>query len=133
MTREEHLKTVQGIYSAFGRGDVPALLNYLDENVDWEMVGPPNSPITGNRRGKSGATEFFVAVAQSEDMKAFEPREFIADGDTVVVWGFESFVVKSTGRAFQSDWAHLWWFKAGKVAKFRGFNDGYALGMAGNK
>lgn len=133
MTREESLKIVQGIYGAFGRGDVPALLSYLDDNIEWEMVGPPHAPITGKRSGKSGALEFFMAVAQSADMKAFEPREFIADEDKVVVWGFESLVVKSTGKAFQSDWAHLWCLKGGKVTKFQGFNDGYAFGVAVSK
>ena len=31
-----HLDTVQTIYAAFGRGDVPAILAHLDEQIEWE-------------------------------------------------------------------------------------------------
>ncbi len=31
-----NLATIQGIYEAFGKGDVPAILEVLDERVEWE-------------------------------------------------------------------------------------------------
>ena len=31
-----HLQTVQQIYEAFGRGDVPAIQAKLTQDVDWE-------------------------------------------------------------------------------------------------
>ena len=31
-----NIPTVQDIYAAFGRGDVPAILAQLAEDVDWE-------------------------------------------------------------------------------------------------
>lgn len=31
-----HIGIVQGIYQAFGRGDVPAILAQLAPNVEWE-------------------------------------------------------------------------------------------------
>ena len=31
-----HVKTVQSIYDAFGKGDVPTILGHLAENVEWE-------------------------------------------------------------------------------------------------
>ena len=31
-----NLATVRGIYAAFGRGDIPAILDALAEDVEWE-------------------------------------------------------------------------------------------------
>lgn len=31
-----HAKTVEAIYAAFGRGDIPGILAALRENVEWE-------------------------------------------------------------------------------------------------
>jgi ketosteroid isomerase-like protein len=32
--------TVQQIYEAFGRGDVPGILDKLDDSIEWETPGP---------------------------------------------------------------------------------------------
>lgn len=39
------IETVRQIYAAFGRGDVPAILACLAEDVDWEYGQPPNPEI----------------------------------------------------------------------------------------
>ena len=35
-----NIGTVREIYEAFGRGDVPAILNKLDDNIEWETQNP---------------------------------------------------------------------------------------------
>jgi uncharacterized protein len=35
----DNLKTVQAMYEAFGRGDVPSILERLDDDVVWEEGG----------------------------------------------------------------------------------------------
>lgn len=39
----DNKQIVQTIYAAFGRGDIPAILEQLDDNVDWEY-GYRNAP-----------------------------------------------------------------------------------------
>jgi uncharacterized protein len=36
------LKIIQQAYEAFGRRDIPALLNLVADQVDWEFVGSAN-------------------------------------------------------------------------------------------
>ena len=40
-----HLDTVQQVYESFGKGDIPAIVDRLDENVTWitrsEVPGVP--------------------------------------------------------------------------------------------
>ena len=49
---------------------------------------------------------------------AFEPREFIAHGDKVVALGHYAWRVKSTGREFGGDFAHVFTMSNGKVIRF---------------
>jgi ketosteroid isomerase-like protein len=36
-----NLETVQKVYEAFGRGDVPAILDELADDVRWDVWDPP--------------------------------------------------------------------------------------------
>lgn len=38
------MRRVEEIYGAFARGDVPAVLDQLAEDVDWYDPGPKGSP-----------------------------------------------------------------------------------------
>ncbi len=68
---------VKQVYEAFGRGDVPTILNLVADEVVWELVGPTNLPYAGRRKNHKEVADFFAAVAHSDDIHAFEPREFI--------------------------------------------------------
>ena len=35
MSSDDNVKTVQSIYEAFGRGDLPAILDAVTDDVDW--------------------------------------------------------------------------------------------------
>ena len=48
------LSVVQNVYAAFGRGDIPALLDALAPDVRWEVVGRKGDyPTFGVRHGRS--------------------------------------------------------------------------------
>ena len=116
-------EVVQGTYEAVGRGDIPALLDLLTEDLQWTFQGPSVMPFAGTRRGREGVAEFFSLVGENLEFQEFEPREFVAQGDTVVVLGFERSLVKSTGRTFKQEWAHVYKLRDGKVAEFLALED----------
>ena len=35
MSANDNVKTIQTVYEAFGRGDLPAILDALTDDVDW--------------------------------------------------------------------------------------------------
>src|SRR2546422_10839033 len=39
MAVQENTEIVKGIYEAFGRGDIPAILNSLADNIEWIVSG----------------------------------------------------------------------------------------------
>lgn len=114
---------VQETYEAVGRGDIPALLDLLTDDVEWTYQGPSSIPFAGTRRGREGVAEFFSLVGENLEFQEFRPREFVAQGDTVVVLGFERSLVRPTGRTFEQEWAHAYTLRDGKVATFLALED----------
>ena len=122
-TVRENVDVVQRTYEAVGRGDIPALLDLLTNDVEWTLQGPSVIPFAGTRRGREEVAEFFSSVGESLQFEQVEPREFVGQGDTVVVLGFERNLIKPTGRTFEQEWAHVYTLRDGKIAKFRAFED----------
>jgi len=116
-----HTEIVQEIYAAFGRGDVAAILDKLDEGVEWEYGGSPDGvPWLQPRRGKAGAAEFFLSLGEL-DIQKFVPKALLEGNGVVVALVDIEAVVRKTGRRFaEEDEVHLWHFnEAGRVVRFR--------------
>lgn len=127
------LEVVQSIYAAFGHGDLPALLNALAEDIEWTFPGPRETPFAGVKKGRAQVQEFFAQVMASADIVEFQPLQFIAQGENVVVLGREKVKVKATGKTFETRWAHAYTVKNGKVATLQEHTDTAALATAFRK
>lgn len=124
------LEIVQSIYAAFGKGDIPALLGTLADDIEWTFPGPKQIPFAGVKKGRAQVQEFFAQVMGSVDILEFQPLQFVAQGDTVVVLGREKVKVKATGKTFETRWAHAHTVKGGKVATMREHTDTAAIAAA---
>jgi len=116
-----YVETVQQIYQAFGRGDVPAILNHLAAGVEWEYgVNSTDVPWLQPRRGRAQVAEFFQALA-AIDIHKFEPRTFLEAGNIIVVLlDLEATVRGTQRRLVEEDEVHIWYFDSGgQVSRFR--------------
>jgi len=129
MSTAESLQLVKDGYAAFGRGDLPGLLSLLTEDVVWDFPGD-GLPMAGSYRGQDGVASFFEKLRQETDILEFQPREFLADGDRVVVVGWERMKIKSTGRGAEIDWVMSFTIRDGKIAAFRQYTDTKAIADA---
>lgn len=121
---DANIAFIQDIYAAFGRGDVPAILESLTSDVTWEMVGRPKDfPNFGPRAGVDEVAGFFATIGETEEFDAFEPRAFHAAGDRVFVEGHAAGRLKATGKPVVTDWLHVFTLRGGRVAGFREFLD----------
>lgn len=118
MNEQKNIELVQKGYQAFGSGNIPALLDLFDTNIEWRAPNFEGSPFKGSYDGREAVGEFFQKLGEVEEFSLFEPREFIAQGDKVVVLGAFSATVKATGRKYQSDWIHIFNVRDGKVTNF---------------
>jgi uncharacterized protein len=117
------LAVVRQTYAAFGRGDIPAILNLIADQVDWQEVCPASLPYSGLRRNRAEVAKFFSDQAQVEEVKAFEPREFIVAGENVTVLGYIESYARDTKQEFRSEWVHVFTVQNGKITRWRGFLD----------
>jgi ketosteroid isomerase-like protein len=107
-----NVETVQAIYEAFGRGDIPAILERLDENVGWDIdLAEDGPPWLRPRRGRDGVTEFFQVVGAELEFARFEPYLIVGDGAYVVAMINLDATVKATGGSIADPAeGHLWTF-----------------------
>lgn len=128
MSHHENLDTVKQLYAAFGTGDLPGLLALLDAGVTWAVPG--EAPWAGEGRGHDHVRRFFESFGTTASLTRFEPRSFVADGDTVVVLGYEEGTIRSTGRAWKAHFTHVFTVAAGKVTVHREYVDTQAIARA---
>lgn len=113
---------VRDLYSAFAAGDVPGVLGALAPDVRWtEMAG---GPYGGLSIGRDAVLEnVFMKLGTEWDGFSAAPREFVAQGDTVVVLGTYSGTYIATGKSFTAPFAHVWKVAGGTVATFEQYTD----------
>jgi uncharacterized protein len=124
MGKRPNIELVQKAYDAFARGDIAGVLETLSSEVDWLISGPRAIvPFVGRRRGPQQVAQFFRELAESQTAELFEPLEFIEGPDKVVVLGRQQWRVKSTGRTYSDEWAHVFTVANGEITKFQEYHD----------
>ena len=117
-----NVNAVQGVYEAFARGDVPAVLGFLDDDIAWTEA--EGFPYGGTYNGPNAVLEgVFMRLGGEWDGFTAAPAEFIDGGDTVVVLGQYSGTYKATGKSFQANFAHVWKISGGKAVSFVQYTD----------
>jgi uncharacterized protein len=82
----DNIATVKDMYAAFGRGDIPAILDRMADDVDWDPA--PTSgrdagvPWLAHRTRRDGVAEFFASLEPLE-FPRFEPHTYLANGHQV--------------------------------------------------
>lgn len=129
MGAQENKQVVQQLYAAYGRGDIQGLLALLSEDIEWVSSGE-GLPYTGTYRGHAGMANLFEKLAHEVETEAFEPREFIAEGDRVLVVGWERGKVKATNREYEFHWVTSFTVRNGKITNIQEYTDTLAVAKA---
>jgi uncharacterized protein len=126
-TESANVETIQRLYEAFFLRDLNAVLQGLEEDVDWHIAGPEAVPFAGACRGRLNVAEVlrksFATVADQRPVI----NDVIAQGDTVTVIGREQGRCQPNGNPYEGFWIHVFTLREGKVAKFREYFDTAAL------
>ncbi len=117
MSEQQNLDVVRGLYAAFGRGDLDGILAPLDPRVSWRTPGAPDLPTAGLRQGVPAVREFFGLLLNTFDIVDFQPQDFLAAGEKVVVLGTSREGPKG-GRLVDFRWVHVFTFGSGKIVAF---------------
>ena len=123
MSEQQNVETVKEMYAAFGRGDIDAIVAKCTNDVEWITHLDPIVPWSGDHSGKDFVPAFFGAIFGSVDVTAFEPQEFVAQGDTVISIGSFSCHARANDKDATSRWIFIWKFRDGMVSSYEQFHD----------
>jgi uncharacterized protein len=128
MSTEKNVQTVKDIFAAIGRGDREGLLALVAEHIEWIIPGE-DWPLAGTRRGHAGLADLLETASKTMETST-EPREYVAQGDRVLVVGVATGKIKATNKPFKDDWVFAITVRNGKVTKIREYIDTQALARA---
>jgi uncharacterized protein len=119
---EHSVDVVRGIYEALARGDVPAVLGAMAEDITWHEAG--GMPYGGvYHGGQAVAEKVFGPITQDIPDFAVTAEEFIASDDEVAVVVRYTGTGKETGNKLDLPVVHVWDVRNGKITRFRQFID----------
>ena len=128
MSTDKNVQIVKDFFAAIGRSDRKGLLALAAEDIEWIIPGE-DWPLAGTRHGHAGLADLFETASKSIETST-EPREFIAQGDRVLVVGFARGTIKATNKTFEDNWIFAITVRDGKLTSIREYVDTQALARA---
>jgi len=120
MMSEENIEIVRKSFDAIGRGDLDALLELYDSEIEFQ-------PLTGTRvetggyRGHEGVRRYFKEAAEVWDEVRPVAGEVTAAGDEVIVFGHCSIRGKASEIETDSPCSWVVTVRDGKITRHRVF------------
>ncbi len=127
---EEDISTLRRSYEALNRGDIDAVLQDFDPQIEWhELEGNPQ--VAGLFRGTDAvASEVFATVPEHWDEFEADPHDFIDAGEHIIVTGHYRGRPKGDGGTLDAHFAHVWRMRDGKAVHFTNYADTRAWAQA---
>jgi uncharacterized protein len=119
----ENGRLIASMYEAFGRGDIPFVLDQMAADIEWIETDSPDVPISGTSTTPQEVVEnVFMKIPESFESFELRPDLWIESADDVVVTGR---IVARTkrGRDMDAPYAHVFTLRDDKVTRNGIFND----------
>jgi len=124
VTTDTKIDTIGRVYEAFGRGDIPAILGDVTDDVDWAAETMSSAaPWYGTRHGKDEVSAFFNEFGSTMEVQEFTPLAFAENDTDVFTLVRMRARSRATGRTMVNNLHHFFRFKNGKIALWRGTED----------
>jgi ketosteroid isomerase-like protein len=116
----ENLTVVRAIYDAFAVGDIPGVLGAMSPDIVWNEADDfpyaDRNPYVGPQAILEGV---FMRIGAEWDGFGVDVHELLDAGDTIVALGRYKGTFNATGKAQDTQFAHVWKVKDGKAASFQ--------------
>lgn len=114
--------TVERLFAAFGARDLDALLATVHPESRWTYYGANPRLSTARFNGHTSIRRFFERILERLDIAAFNPVEYVVQGNSVVVFGNESGTVRATGQPFMNEWTQKYVVKDNRIVEMTEYN-----------
>ena len=117
----DNIAIVNGAYEGFAKGDIPAVLDALADDVSWNA--PRTLPHGGSFTGKAGVGEFFQGIGANWSSLNLELHGVTALSADAVVAVVSATGERTSGGAGGYGAAHVFTIANGKVTRFQEYVD----------
>lgn len=111
---QERVETIEQAYAAFGRGDIPAVMAMLADDVEWSV--PDAVPHGREARGHDEVGAFFAGIAELWSDFGIDVVDVVDGGDRVI--GLGRAYGKLGGQESGYGFVHVFTFADGVVTRF---------------
>jgi uncharacterized protein len=129
MSIQKNVQIVKDFFAAMGGSDRQALLALCAEDIEWIIPGE-DWPLAGTHRGHAGLQDLLQKASEKVETSVMEHREYVAQGDRVLVVGFARGKIKATNKTWEDDWVFAITVRNGKLTNIREYVDTQALARA---
>ena len=98
-------KTVNKMFDAFNKGDIPFIIAQLHRDVIWETMGEPDIPYAGIYHGPEDVKTFFRKMNETIEWKEFVVEHIVENNNLVVSTGYAKGMARNTKKLISSIWA----------------------------
>jgi ketosteroid isomerase-like protein len=119
MTDPRILEIVNSTYAAFSRGDVDAVLEWMDPDVEWH---PPPTSLEPEALHGRDAVRAYLVPNFFETQRA-EPIEVTVEGNRVLVEARVQARGSGSGIEIDATSWHLYVFEGERVVRFAAYGD----------
>ena len=120
----DNASIIRGVYDAFLRGDITAVVAAMDEQIEWNEAEHvtywQGVPFNGPHAVLTGV---FARLGHDFDNFRVEVSRLVAAGDTVVVEARYRATARATGKPLDAQVAHVFDLRDGKVVRFQQYTD----------
>jgi ketosteroid isomerase-like protein len=117
---EQNVEVVRAMYAAFARSDRATLVSHLDPAI--RVYDRPVHPEASVYEGPEGFLRFAETDWVAFDEVTYEPQEFLARGEYVVVPIKQSGRGKGSALGVEESIVNVWKLLGGKCAELRNYS-----------
>lgn len=127
MSESANVLVVKQLYETMSKGDLDGTLALMTEDITFVIPGPPSVGAGGIWRGHTGVRDCFRRLREAQENQSIDVREFVAQGDKVVVLLHVKAKARATGKVFELDIVHFFTIRDGRISHLLDFFDTAAL------
>src|SRR5437764_10963830 len=115
-----HEETLRTVYDAFAKGDIETVMGLYTDDIQFHVSG--RSPVSGSYSGKDEVLGLYGKMVElSGGTFRVEALDILANDEHGVVLTMER--GQRDGKTLENRAVHVWNFRDGKCAQFRGYNE----------
>lgn len=124
---EDNVALLRRLYAAWddSKASPDSFFNHLDPDVTWTSLsnGAPGMEFSRPFTGKANALAYYGELGRTWSMNYYRAKDFIAQGDRVVVISDCSWTHRVTGRTVETPKVDVLTIRNGLVTEVREFYD----------